>query len=178
MFSQPQIDRKIDEIVDAVHNAKVIHKQDYWRGTSYRVECMKHTRKTGGLWLEFGVYRGRSLQHFAEMKPHENFYGFDSFAGLPEEWFMGEPPYRTEPKGYFNLNGIIPPGAQAGRNIDPLFPEYEGTEMVAWASNVTLVKGWFEDTLPRFLENNPTEEIDFIQDEDHETRGQTIITYF
>lgn len=153
MFTEEQIEKKIDEVLQAARSAKVIHPQDYFHGISYRTECMKHTRKTGGLWLEFGVFRGRSLQHFAELKPNEKFYGFDCFEGLPEEWDY------MNPKGYFNLNGEIPPGAILGPNVDPANPA--PTQTVPWASNIKLIKGYFDQSLPPFLESHPGD-IDFI----------------
>ena len=75
-----------------------------------------------GLFLEFGVAGGRTIRAIAGAHGGPVF-GFDSFEGLPEDWYEG---YR---KGHF---------AQAGL---PQVPP-----------NVTLVKGWFQDTLPAFLE--------------------------
>lgn len=75
---------------------------------------------TEGDILEFGVYKGESLLVFAELCPDRHVYGFDSFDGLPETWW-------TRPKGTFKTE---PP------NIDK--------------PNVTLIKGSFEETLPRF----------------------------
>ena len=78
----------------------------------------------GGLFLEFGVASGRTIRAIAE--EHEGpVFGFDSFEGLPEDWYEGYA------KGHF------------ARGELPEVP-----------SNVTLVKGWFEDTLPAFLEQN------------------------
>jgi macrocin-O-methyltransferase TylF-like protien len=71
--------------------------------------------------LEFGVYQGSSLQLFAERFPTRRIYGFDSFDGLPEDWF-------NRPKGTFKTP--IP---------------------VLNLPNVTLVKGLFDATVPRFL---------------------------
>jgi hypothetical protein len=39
-----------------------------------------------GLFLEFGVYKGNSINRLAQIKPNVTFYGFDSFVGLPEHW--------------------------------------------------------------------------------------------
>jgi hypothetical protein len=47
-----------------------------------------------GLFLEFGVYKGDSINHIARLKPKRTIYGFDSFGGLPEDWGI-------RPKGYF-----------------------------------------------------------------------------
>ena len=77
----------------------------------------------GGLFLEFGVFYGRSIALIACAKPDKIIYGFDSFEGLPEN-------FRDLPKGKFTLNGKIP-------NI-PL-------------ANIRLIKGWFNETLPEFV---------------------------
>lgn len=82
----------------------------------------------GGLVLEFGVFQGKSINHFANRFPDETLHGFDSFEGLAEDW-LG---YHL-PKGTFNLGGKL--------------PKVNG--------NVTLHKGWFDKTLPSFLKENP-----------------------
>lgn len=85
--------------------------------------------KTDGLFAEFGVYTGTSINYFAKRIKNKNIsiYGFDSFEGLKEEW------YGTElPASAFNLDGKLP----------KVLP------------NVTLIKGWFDETLPGFLEKN------------------------
>lgn len=74
-----------------------------------------------GLFLEFGVYSGSTIQHIAAQRPHDTIYGFDSFEGLPESWRDGFP------QGMFAL-GEIP----------------------ALGPNVELIKGWFDRTLPAF----------------------------
>lgn len=63
----------------------------------------------------------------------EKIYGFDSFEGLPEEW---NPKY---PKGYFKMEK--PPNVK---------------------NNVELVIGWFDKTLPKFIEENDIDKIRFI----------------
>lgn len=82
------------------------------------------TRRKSGLIIEFGVWTGTSITFFASLTK-EKIYGLDSFEGLREDWTGWE-----NPKGTFNLHGALPqvPG------------------------NVELVKGWFDETLPIFLE--------------------------
>lgn len=80
-----------------------------------------------GLFLEFGVYGGSSINYFSTLKPGHIIYGFDSFEGLPEDWT------KTSPKGALDRKG----------------------EMPEVNSNVWLIKGWFEDTLPCFLGKHP-----------------------
>lgn len=83
-----------------------------------------------GLCLEFGVFRGESINYFAAKYPSRRFFGFDSFMGLAEDWFG-----HHATKGRFNLNGELPNVLQ----------------------NVTLIPGWFENSLPQFLAENPGE---------------------
>lgn len=82
-----------------------------------------------GLYLEFGVCSGRTINFIAALNPLIPIYGFDSFEGLPEDW--------TEhcKKGTF-----------AFKQQDFLPPVLH---------NVDLIKGWFSDTLPAFLNARP-----------------------
>ena len=42
--------------------------------------------KANGLFLEFGVSAGRTVNYIASLVPDKTIYGFDSFEGLPEDW--------------------------------------------------------------------------------------------
>ena len=55
-----------------------------------------------GLHLEFGVYKGDSINRFAGLSPDVIWYGFDSFEGLPEAWTLGAK------KGAFSVGGRLP----------------------------------------------------------------------
>ena len=81
--------------------------------------------KLDGLNMEFGVFEGGSINFMARNYPDKNFYGFDSFEGLPE-------PFLGHPVGYLTLEGELPPAER----------------------NVTYVKGWFADTLPKFAKEH------------------------
>jgi hypothetical protein len=83
--------------------------------------------------LEFGVWKGDSLKHFAELNCNEKtaLFGFDSFEGLPEEWVTS---FNSWDKGHFSTGGRL--------------PEIRDRR-------VQFVKGWFHQTLPRFLEQHP-----------------------
>jgi hypothetical protein len=84
------------------------------------------TAKSDGYALEFGVHKGRSLSYLAQLSPERQWFGFDSFVGLPEDWALSE--NKTYPSGFFALDAL------------PTVP-----------TNVTLVKGMFENSLPRWL---------------------------
>jgi Methyltransferase domain len=79
-----------------------------------------------GLWLEFGVAGGQSINLIADLTEAE-VVGLDTFEGLPSRW---------SPRcgaGSFSRNGAVPP-------VRP---------------NVTIRKGQFADTLPGLLASRP-----------------------
>ena len=97
------------------------HLEDFYRYV--------HGEVCGGTaidFLEFGVCGGRSIRFWSQMNldPQSRFIGFDSFEGLPEDWS------RNYPKGALSTGGAVPE---------------IGDERVSF------VKGWFQDTLPGFL---------------------------
>lgn len=78
-----------------------------------------------GLYLEFGVYSGRTINVISREIPDKIVYGFDCFEGLPETWRTGFE------KGCFKTDSL---------------PQVE--------PNVQLIKGYFDDTLPPFVIQN------------------------
>lgn len=100
-----------------------------------------------GLWLEFGVWKGYSINIMAE-QTSKTVFGFDSFTGLPEDWR----PEAT--KGRYSTDGILP----------------------AVKENVKLIPGWFEETLPPFMEEH-TENIALLHvDCDIYSSTKTVLT--
>ena len=88
-------------------------------------ESLKYLQIKDGLCLEFGVYKGGTISQMAKARPELTFYGFDSFEGLTEAWI-----FRRE-RAFANMQGLPPvPG------------------------NVNLVKGYFDETLPGFVEQH------------------------
>ena len=85
-------------------------------------EALRRVHGTHPLYVEFGVYRGRTLrwwsQHLA--LPTARFVGFDSFEGLPHAWGS------YAPTGWFAAGGL---------------PQFDD-------ARVSLVAGWFDRTLP------------------------------
>ena len=80
---------------------------------------------SNGLYLEFGVFSGRTINYIANIISDKIIYGFDSFEGLPETWRSG---YE---KGTFAVTSI---------------PEVQ--------DNVKLVVGLFEDKLCDFIKQH------------------------
>ncbi|WP_321920468.1 class I SAM-dependent methyltransferase [Paraburkholderia tropica] len=76
-----------------------------------------------GLYLEFGVASGRTINHIAGLKSGQTIYGFDVFTGLPETWRTG-----------------FESGAFGRAALPPV------------RENCKLISGLFENTLPPFIE--------------------------
>lgn len=87
--------------------------------------ALGQVKHKAGLYLEFGVFSGRTINHMAAQIGGK-IYGFDSFEGLPERWRDGLD------AGHFRVASLPPV-----------------------KSNVTLIKGWFDETLPEFLKEHP-----------------------
>lgn len=76
--------------------------------------------------FEFGVFKGESINFFSKALPSYKFYGFDSFEGIKENWF-----------GHHAIKGDM--------SLSGKMPEVN--------NNVTLIKGWFDETVPNFIQN-------------------------
>lgn len=81
-----------------------------------------------GHYLEFGVFSGGTIRYVARHKPNLTIHGFDSFEGLPEAW------------SGFNLGGR----AFSRKSRLPRVP-----------ANVTLHKGWFNESIAGWTAVNP-----------------------
>jgi hypothetical protein len=84
--------------------------------------------KIDGHYLEFGVFTGGTIRFIARKIGRRIIHGFDSFQGLPEDW------------GGYNL------GRRAFNT---------GGRMPKMPGNVRLHRGWFEDSIPLWLDANP-----------------------
>jgi len=106
-------------------------------------ETLKQVKLEGEM-LEFGVYKGNTINITADIFKDRTIHGFDSFEGLPEDWatLLGEvnnPERIKRKKGYFALDEL---------------PEVR--------SNVRLWKGWFDDTTPKYIEELKPKQIAFL----------------
>ncbi len=113
----------VDYFYKKASNALIL--DDRFKVLEYALnECLQNSISQDGLFLEFGVFQGESINYCAKLLKDKTFYGFDSFEGLPETWGG------KEAKGHFSLQGTL--------------PKVE--------ANVELLKGWFNDSLPVFLD--------------------------
>ena len=98
----------------------------------YVMEKMVLKHKPNTLWIELGSGGGKTINYISNFTDNK-IYGFDSFEGFPEKW------RDYFDKGMFSTNGVLP-------EVNP---------------NVVLIKGWFHDTLQRFVDSQ-SKKISFI----------------
>jgi transposase-like protein len=126
--------------VDKLMKSKRFYKKQYpSKVPHYYVHNIEEVR-VDGLWLEFGVWVGTSINIIADCmrflgKGDQIIHGFDSFEGLPEDWVDPETGERQDEgyKGCFDLQGEFPSKR---------------------FHNIKYVKGWFDESLPSFVEEN------------------------
>jgi hypothetical protein len=92
------------------------------------IEYSLRETKVDGHYLEFGVFTGGTIRFMAKRVGSRVIHGFDSFEGLPESWHgfsLGQ--------AAFGLKGKLP----------------------KVPANVHLHRGWFDQSLPPWLAENP-----------------------
>lgn len=136
------VDEMMSKIEQDVRSSKLVmpcyhdHHYRYWAEVVPLI-------KNNGLYMEFGVFRGRSIQRISSLTSNI-VYGFDSFDGLHENWD------ENNPKGSYDSMGCIPAGAIVGDNHSMFDPSPTKT-VEKWNPNIVLIKGYFSNTLPVFL---------------------------
>lgn len=130
-------------------------EQQLWNAEIFlnRWELLSHGLKSvkiSGYFLEFGVWKGQSINFIAE-NIRQYVWGFDSFKGLPEPWDRG---IVIQPMGMFKMGGNFPKIVE----------------------NVKLEVGLFKDTLPYWKIAHPSK-ISFINiDSDLYSSAKYILT--
>lgn len=130
---------ELESIYEEFYNFTMIPQPIY---ISNLILVNEHVEKLDGDVVECGVWRGGMIAGIAALLGKDRTYHlFDSFEGLPQaqevdgkaaiEW-------QSNPKGknYFD-------------NCTAEISYAEEAMKIAKASNVTIHKGWFEDTLPK-----------------------------
>jgi hypothetical protein len=117
-------------------------------------QALKSTTISGHV-MEFGVWQGRTIAYISKYFYKQKVWGFDSFVGLPEPWFTKSTQQGpSHPAGKFSLEG------KESTNIP----------------NVELVAGWFSDTIPKWLEQNPGDICFLHIDSDLYSSALTVLT--
>ena len=94
--------------------------------TSYMTK--NNIEENKSLYLEFGVFRGYCINFISNILKNHQCFGFDSFEGFRS----------VKKSSYWSLYQ----------------PAFSGQEPPKVNSNVKLIKGYVENTLPEFLSNN------------------------
>jgi len=102
------------------------------------LRCVLNLVNDSGLFLEFGVFEGTTINIIASMFPNKTIWGFDSFEGLPEDWITNDEEIVWH-KGFFAVEKL---------------PKVN--------NNVILIKGWFDQTLPNWIKDNSNNKISFL----------------
>ena len=118
-------------------------------------EAAFNFRPKSGLLMEFGVFKGHTINNFARLAAEQgdsrDIYGFDSFVGFSEAWAGIE---KIFPSSRFDRKGEQP----------KVF------------SNVKLIDGFIEETLPKFISQTDVESVAFIHiDTDTFTPAYTVL---
>jgi len=97
--------------------------------------AMHHaTKNNDGFNLEFGVWKGRTINLFSKHLKNKKIFGFDTFEGINEDWIGTD-----KAKGFYTTNNKMP-------KVN---------------DNCILIRGLIQDTLPRFLTENSDTKIAF-----------------
>jgi len=116
--------------IDAFNDGKIIKEKGGPNNRKIHLEYALTQTSIDGSVLEFGVFKGITINIISSYFKNQKVWGFDSFEGLPEDWITADNEIKY-PKGFFALD-----------------------ELPKVNENVKLVKGWFEESLPIWLKEN------------------------
>ena len=133
-------DRYIDEEINESYiefkkyfsqSVMFYNRNQLWDYTIQQVE-----KDNSNLYLEFGVYKGNSLNYFAKNLSHNkiSIFGFDSFKGLNEDW-----------TGNFMQRGF-----------------FKHDQKIKLENNANLIKGVIQDTLQDFMKGKENLKVNFL----------------
>jgi len=129
-------------MIEKFHNAILSNKpaDDLDIERYSHLEAVCNLGSIAGDILEFGVYQGGTINFIAERFPHKQIYGFDSFEGLPEDWKISfNEKFNKHKKGCFAVDNLP-----------------------AVKNNVSLIKGFFDISLPKWLEETDLKQISLL----------------
>jgi hypothetical protein len=129
---------KTNYTIDCFHSAPLVNGVFKSKGIDRKRHLLQAlpSAELKGHVLEFGVYRGKTMAHISEHFRNQTVWGFDSFVGLPEPWYIRSGDEgKTHPAGKFDMR------------LEPVQPVF--------AANVKLVPGWFSDSIPPWKAANP-----------------------
>jgi len=130
--------------IDCLHSAQIINcknKSKRVQRSNHLTHALRTINITGHV-MEFGVYQGNTLKIISDYFSNQTVWGFDSFEGLPEPWFLKSKvgSRRSQhPVGKFAL------GQEELQVVVNQFAKRK----------VKLVPGWFNQTIGPWMNDNP-----------------------
>lgn len=147
---------KTNYAIEAFHKAATVSDSPSLSGQrhAHLIKACESCTLEGSV-LEFGVHTGKTINIMANIFTNDTLYGFDSFEGLPEDWDISYNPKKNKhKKGYFAVDKL---------------PKVK--------KNVKLVKGFFDASLPEWLETNNPKPIKLLHvDSDLYSSAKTVLT--
>ena len=130
--------------IDCLHSAQIINCKNKSKRPQ-RHSHLKHALQKvslSGHVVEFGVYQGLTLKIISDHFSKQTVWGFDSFEGLPETWFK-----KSE---VGSRQAQHPPGrfALGQDELQVIVNQFAKRK-------VTLVPGWFNQTIVPWMNDNP-----------------------
>ena len=81
-FTNYSLERSTKTFYNSMQNSTIIRDK-----VKFQKWCLEYSinnpTKDDGLFMEFGVYNGSSINRFAKMIPNKTIYGFDAFGKFP-----------------------------------------------------------------------------------------------
>jgi hypothetical protein len=128
--------------IDCLHSAQVIkcnNKSKRSQRYSHLTHALKKVSLSGHV-MEFGVYQGLTLKIISDHFYNQTVWGFDSFEGLPEPWFMmSSQSGPRHPAGRFALDK---------KELSVVVDQFA-------KRNVKLAPGWFNQSIGPWMNDNP-----------------------
>ena len=131
-FRKEEMDKSFQTFKKHFYKSVFLHSSQIRR---FAISEATKDEKENDYFLEFGVFKGASLNFFSKYIKQNTIYGFDSFEGINYNWSG-----HTEEIGHKDLKKKLP-------KVN---------------SNVILIPGWIEETLDKFISERKNISIKFI----------------
>ena len=144
--------------MDAVKHFAVLGRRQWLKRFLAHVEIFQKTLEVPGDIVELGVFRGQTLMTWANLLESycigdrtKTVYGFDNWTGFVE---LTEQDGQTDDSGGQKRQGGFSPADFRQELLDAI-EIFDQDRFVPWKPRVKLVDGNIEETVPRFVEENP-----------------------
>jgi hypothetical protein len=149
-----RLDNRAWDDWDRLYDFELSANDREWQQLAMYLEVFLRVKDLPGDFIEFGVGTGVSLMSLTRLNDiyqkhlvplaRRRIYGFDSFEGLPN---LTNVDYASE---NFQTPGQMKAGGYNGSGAFEIIQNFRSAH-----PNLQLVKGWFKDTVPGFVEKSP-----------------------